>query len=324
MYIFQASGKRMRDRAGTAATIAFGLALLASLTLPLLMATGADAPAAGLGAALPKGIGVAAAVAAYVFVLLRMPGPMQQVMAWLSLAALFTAFFASFDLNLPFIVEKLPFLLTAGLGMTLLISVVSIVLAFIIALTTAVAKLSGNGIAMGIGSFYTSFFRGVPLLMLLFLVYIGLPQIGYVIDPVPAGILALALCYGAYMAETFRAGINSIPTGQWEAADALGLRRKTTFFRVVLPQSMRLIIPPTGNQFISMLKDSSLVSTVGVWDLMFVARAQGRSDFKILEMLITASLIYWVMSMILELAQARLERHFSPVDRAGSAGKARP
>ncbi len=131
------------------------------------------------------------------------------------------------------------------------------------------------------------------------------------ISPVPAAIIALSLVYGAYMTEIFRSGIQSISVGQWEAADALGLQRLLTFRKVILPQAMRVIVPPTGNQFIAMLKDSSLVSVVGVWDIMFIARTQGRSDFKILEMLITASIIYWVMSVMLEFVQQRIENHYA-------------
>ena len=153
--------------------------------------------------------------------------------------------------------------------------------------------------------------------MQIYLIYLGLPQIGFVIDPVPAGITALAVCYGAYMAEIFRAGILGVPKGQQEAAYALGLTPNVTFFKVVFPQAMRLIIPPTGNQFIAMLKDSSLVSVVGVWELTFLARTQGKSEFKHIEMLITAALVYWVMSICFELVQARIERHYGKgIDRA--------
>ena len=140
--------------------------------------------------------------------------------------------------------------------------------------------MSTNGFAIAIASFYTSFFRGVPLLIQIYLIYLGIPQLGYVVGAVPAGVLALSLCYGAYMTEIFRAGISSIPRGQWEASRAIGLTPWQTMSRVILPQSMRLIIPPTGNQFISMLKDSSLVSVIGVWELMFLARTQGRAEFR--------------------------------------------
>ena len=99
----------------------------------------------------------------------------------------------------------------------------------------------------------------MPLWMEIYRIYLGLPQLGYVVDAVPTGIAALSLCYGAYMTEIFRAGIESIPKGQWEAARALGMRPVSVMTRIILPQSMRVIIPPTGNQFISMLKDTSLV-----------------------------------------------------------------
>ncbi|MES0884537.1 amino acid ABC transporter permease [Roseibium sp. SCP14] len=235
----------------------------------------------------------------------------QMMIVWAELLVLFLLFFYSFDLEISFILEKLPFLLTRGVTTTLYVSLISIVVAFTLALIGSISKLSDNGIAMGIASFYTSFFRGVPLLAQLFLIYLGLPQIGIIVDPVPAGIAALSLCYGAYMTEIFRAGMQSIEKGQWEAAAALGLQKALAFRKVVLPQAFKIIIPPTGNSFIAMLKDSSLVSVVGVWDLMYVARAQGRADFRILEMLITAALIYWILSIMLELVQSRLERHFS-------------
>ena len=193
--------------------------------------------------------------------------------------------------------------------MTLYISVVSIVLASVLALIGAMAVLSSNGVALGIANFYTSLFRGVPLLMQIYMIYLGLPQIGFVVDAVPAGITALSLCYGAYMTEIFRAGIESIPKGQWEAARALGLKPRTTLWRIILPQAMRVIIPPTGNQFIAMLKDSSLVS-VKVWELMYLARTQGQTEFRHVEMMVTASLIYWLFSILLELVQARIERYY--------------
>ncbi|WP_166416405.1 amino acid ABC transporter permease [Cochlodiniinecator piscidefendens] len=234
----------------------------------------------------------------------------QVLVVWLELLALFLSFFYSFDLNFEFIRSKLWFMITQGVFTTLYVSAISIVLASIVAIFGAVAKLSSNGFAFAMASFYTSFFRGLPLLMQIYLIYLGLPQLGYVIDAVPAGILALTLCYGAYMTEIFRAGIQSIPKGQWEASRALGVQFGLTMRRVILPQSMPVIIPPTGNQFIAMLKDSSLISVIGVWELMFIARTAGAKEFKHMEMLITAALIYWILSICLELVQTRIERHF--------------
>lgn len=243
--------------------------------------------------------------------LFELPRVVQQVATWLLLAAGAMAAFYSFDLSYEFIIKKLPFLLTQGLVTTIYVSALSISLAFILALLGAVSKMSGIGVLQGIGNFYTSYFRGVPLLAQLFLIYLGLPQIGFVVEPIPAAIAALGIVYGAYMTEIFRSGIQSISIGQWEAADALGLGRMRTFQKVIMPQAMRFIVPPTGNQFISMLKDSSLVSVVGVWDIMFIARTQGRSDFRMLEMLITVSIIYWILSMVLEYVQHKIEAHYS-------------
>ena len=151
--------------------------------------------------------------------------------------------------------------------------------------------------------------------MLVYLIYLGMPQMGYVVNAVPAGIAALSLCYGAYMTEIFRAGIESISRGQWEGARALGFRFSPTMRMIILPQAVPLIIPPTGNQFIAMLKDSSLVSVIGVWELMFLAKKLGAKTFQHLEMLITVAIIYWMMTIVLETIQARIESHYRKIQR---------
>jgi len=244
-----------------------------------------------------------------------LPRAAQRAVIWLELTGLFLAFFYSFNLDITFIRGKLWFMIIQGVFTTLYISSISILFASALALVGAIAKLSSNNFANAVASFYTSFFRGVPLLMQVYIIYLGLPQLGYVINAVPAGVLALSLCYGAYMTEIFRAGIQSVPKSQWEASRSLGFGFGLTMRRIILPQALPLIIPPTGNQFISMLKDSSLVSVIGVWELMFLARTLGAKDFKHLEMLITAALIYWLLSIALELLQARLEAHFRAKSR---------
>ncbi|MER9865381.1 amino acid ABC transporter permease [Mesorhizobium sp. M0185] len=229
---------------------------------------------------------------------------------WLELLFLFLAFFQSFKLSMPFIWGNLPFLITQGVATTIYVSAVSLIFASLIAIVAAIAKLSSNGFAYAIASFYTSFFRGLPLLMQIYLIYLGLPQLGIVLDAVPSGILALSLCVGAYMTEIFRAGIQSIDRGQWEASRSMGFGFGLTIRRIILPQALPVIVPPMGNTFIAMLKDSSLVSVVGVWELTFLARTIGQPTFHHMEMLITASIIYWIMSICLEVGQSRLERHF--------------
>lgn len=242
----------------------------------------------------------------------------QILVAWLQLVALFLVFFWSFDLSYPFIWERLPSLLgfdlnrgfLMGAALTLFICLVGIVASTLLALIAALARLSPNGLAVGIASFYISFFRGTPLYLQILLIYIGLPQVGIVLSAIPSAIIALALCYGAYMAEIFRAGIQAIPAGQTEGARSLGLNEGQIMRLVILPQAMRLIIPPTGNQFIAMLKDSSLVSVLGAWELTYLSRTYGRSEYKPMEMLITAALLYWFLSIVFERVQARIERHY--------------
>ncbi|WP_231858311.1 amino acid ABC transporter permease [Thalassospira lucentensis] len=246
----------------------------------------------------------------------NLPFRVQTTIIWAELLLGFALFFYSFDLSFDFIGSRLPFLLglrlegefLQGAVLTLFISLVSIFCATVLALAAALGRLSKNGVFYGISTFYTSFFRGTPLLLQVMLIYLGLPQVGIVLSAVPAGIIALSLCYGAYMAEIFRAGIEGVPEGQTEAALSLGLKPYQVMRLVILPQALRLVIPPTGNQFISMLKDSSLVSVMGVWELMYLARTHGRSEFKYMEMLISAALIYWALSGIFEFIQSRIEK----------------
>ncbi len=266
---------------------------------------------------------VAAVAVVNIWLIVKFPFQLQVLIAWLELLALFLVFFWSFDLSYEYIWSRLRFLLGLGLqngflmgaALTLFICIVAILASTFIALIAALGRLSDNGVAFGVSTFYTSFFRGTPLLLQIMLIYLGLPQLGIVITPIPSAIIALALCYGAYSAEIFRAGILGVPVGQTEAARAIGLRDAKIMRLVVLPQAMKLIVPPLGNQFIAMLKDSSLVSILGAWELMYMARTHGRAEFKYIEMLIAAALIYWIMSMVFETAQARVENYYRKGDQ---------
>ncbi|UVE45613.1 amino acid ABC transporter permease [Pseudomonas chlororaphis] len=240
-------------------------------------------------------------------------------LTWAVLFGLFASFFLSFDLKFSIILDKLPNLLGVtlapngflqGAALTLFLCLCSIVLSSLLGFVTALARLSKSAVAFGIASFYASFFRGTPLLIQILLIYLGLPQLGVVPGAIAAGIIALSLNYGAYLSEIFRAGILGVPHGQREASLALGMRDSVIFWRVTLPQAMRTIIPPATNQFISMLKDSSLISVMGVWEVMFLAQSYGRSSYRYIEMLSTAAIIYWLLSIGLELIQARMERHY--------------
>jgi polar amino acid transport system permease protein len=200
----------------------------------------------------------------------------------------------------------------------------------------SLARLSRNPIAFGLSGFYVSFFRGTPLIVQMFLIYLGLAQIGgnlqtmgyewgglLILEGLLAGILALGLNYGAYMTEIFRAGIQSVAHGQAEAAQALGMSYGQMMRRIILPQAVRVIIPPTGNEFIAMLKDSALVSFLGtvVSQMELFRRAQltGIADFRPFEALVLAAAMYWALTTVFTFFQQRLERRMSRgYVRAGS------
>jgi polar amino acid transport system permease protein len=238
---------------------------------------------------------------------------------WATLLALFVTFFLSFGLDFPFIVQKFPMIagltltrdgFIQGAALTLFVCFFAIVASIALGLASALSRLSKSAVLYGISTFYTSFFRGTPLLVQIFLIYLGLPQIGPVPRAVPSGIIALSLNYGAYLSEIFRSGILSVPNGQREAGASLGLHRGQIMWTIVLPQAMRIVIPPTGSQFIAMLKDSSLISVMGVWEIMFLAQSFGRASYRYIEMLTTAAAVYWFLSFLFELVQARLEAHY--------------
>jgi polar amino acid transport system permease protein len=203
----------------------------------------------------------------------------------------------------------------AGSGLTVVISAASIVLAVILALLGALGRLSKNPIANGISSFYISLIRGTPLLVQIFIWYLGLPRLGLILQPMMAGILALGVNYGAYMTEIFRAGIQAIGKGQYEAAEALGMTRGQTFQRIVLPQAFRIVIPPIGNEFIAMMKDSSLVSVMSIWELTYRAQKIGRQNFRNLETFLIAAAFYWILTVIFQALQSKLEEHMGRSER---------
>lgn len=209
-----------------------------------------------------------------------------------------------------------------GAATTIYVSLLSIVFASILALLGALGRLSNNPIANGAASLYVSIVRGTPLLVQLYLIYLGLPRLRaplvalgvpadiaqlLVLPEIPTGILALSFNYGAYMTEIFRAGIQSIGHGQREAAQAIGMSPWQIMRRIILPQAIRVILPDVGNQFIAMQKDSSLVSVFGVWEITYRANRIAKTDSSYLEMFLVAALMYWLMTIISSWGQQWLE-----------------
>jgi polar amino acid transport system permease protein len=233
---------------------------------------------------------------------------------WIGLLVFLFSMLRRFNLDIAFMGHFLPFIM-GGAGLTVLVSAASIVLAVILALLGALGRLSRNPIANGISSFYISLIRGTPLLVQIFIWYLGLPRLGLVLPAVPAGILALGVNYGAYMTEIFRAGIQAIGKGQHEAAEALGMSRAQTFRRIVLPQAFRIVIPPIGNEFIAMMKDSSLVSVMAVWELTFRAQKIGRQNFRNLETFLIAAAFYWILTVVFQFLQGNLEEYMARGER---------
>jgi polar amino acid transport system permease protein len=265
-------------------------------------------------------------------------------LVWAAIFACILAFLAAIGLDVPFMREWWAFIVygagtlqifQVGLVMTLYISGVSIVLAIVFAFVGALGRLSRNPVAYGLATFYVSVIRGTPFLIQIFLLFFGLPQINQqlnrlipgfdqqyplissllLLPAIPTGILALGLNYGAYMTETFRAGIQSVGKGQTEAARALGLSSWQTLRRIVLPQAIRVVIPPVGNEFIAMTKDSALVSIIGVQELLWRAQKVGQQYFHSMETLLTAAAFYWVLTIVLQTVQSRIEKRLARSDR---------
>jgi len=219
------------------------------------------------------------------------------------------------QLDYEFMQKNLVFI-AGGLSETLLVSVLSISLAITLALLAALGRLSTFPPIYALSTFYVSLIRGTPLYLQIFFFFLALPQLGIVLTGIFAGVLALGLNYGAYMSETFRAGLASVGKGQREAAIALGMTPIQTMRRIVLPQALRFAIPPMGNDFISMTKDSALVAATGfVHEVMWRATRVGRAQFNNLEALIMAAAFYWTMTLILTYVQSRIEAQLSKGDR---------
>jgi polar amino acid transport system permease protein len=249
------------------------------------------------------------------------------IISWVALLAFLLFMFSSVTIQLGPIairtiqldrafIDKYWRYISEGTIETLRICFLSILFASILALLAALGRLSRIAPIYALSTFYVSLIRGTPLLLQIFFFFLALPQMGIVLSGFVAGVVALSLNYGAYMSEIFRAGIQSVGKGQREAALALGLTQGQTMRRIVLPQALRVVIPPVGNEFIAMLKDSSLVAMTGfVREIMWRARDVGQSNFRGLEALLVAALWYWVMTLIFSAIQSRVEQRLARGER---------
>ena len=193
-----------------------------------------------------------------------------------------------------------------GLIATFSVTLSSIFFALIIGLFAGLGRVSQNKAINRLSTIYVEIIRGIPLLVQLFYIYYALGPLLRLQGP-PAAILAMSICYGAYMAEIFRAGIQAIPRGQMEAALALGMSRATAMRRIIIPQTVRIILPPIGNEFIALLKDSSLVSILAVSDLLRLGREYASTSFRYFESYTVIALIYLVMTLFFSRLVAMME-----------------
>lgn len=220
---------------------------------------------------------------------------------------------ANGKLDIEFLREQGPIILS-GAPLTVLVSALSITFAVVFALFGALGRISRIAPIYAVATLYVSLVRGTPLIVLILFVFLALPQFGIVLPSFVAGVFALSFNYGAYMTEIFRAGIEAVPRGQIEAAHALGMTNRSTMRRIVLPQALRIVIPAIGNEFIAMIKDSALVSYVGLHEMLFFARTIGSANFRTFETLMFAAVIYWMLTIVFSFFQERLERRMAESD----------
>ena len=227
----------------------------------------------------------------------------------------------------------------AGISITLFITLISYMISLLLGLITGLGRVSSSIVAKNIATLYVEVMRGIPMIVLIFfialvlvpgfvdllvllgewLVNLGLPKIGETLASLsnrsvamtPRAVIALSLTYGAYSAEIFRAGIQSVPAGQMEAARSQGMSYGQAMRNVILPQAIRNVLPAIGNDFISMLKDSSLVSILAVRDITQIARLHASRSFRYPEAYITLSVMYLTMTILLSLLVKLIERRLS-------------
>ncbi|CAN5892580.1 amino acid ABC transporter permease [soil metagenome] len=213
----------------------------------------------------------------------------------------------NFDAYLSYLIN--PYLL-GGVGITIGLTVATIIFGMALALPLALGRMSSNRFFSVPARLYVWIFRGTPLLVQIVIIYTGLPQLGIRFDVLTSAVLALSLNEAAYLSETIRAGFSAVAKGQIEAAKALSLSRFATLRLVTLPQVIRIIIPPLGNSFNGLLKATSLASVISMEELMRRAQVVMQAKFEVLELYCVAATFYLVLTSLWDIVQGRLERHY--------------
>lgn len=194
--------------------------------------------------------------------------------------------------------------------LVLVLSILAILVSWACGVLAALAKASPYKAVRQASAFYIWFIRGTPTLIQIFIVYFGFPQIGMRLSPFVAGVLALGFNGGAYIAEIVRAGLSAVPRGQMESAQALGMSHFHMMTRIIMPQVFRVILPPVTNEAITMVKNTSLLSTITVVELTLYSQTIIATTFRPFEFYIATALIYLAMTTMLSQGAGRLERHY--------------
>ncbi len=205
------------------------------------------------------------------------------------------------------VLDSLVPLLEGTVKGTIPLTAISFVLGLVLALVVALMRLSRSRPVSAVARFYVSVIRGTPLLLQLFIIYYGLPSLGLTIDPFPSAVIAFTLNVGGYASEVVRASILSVPRGQSEAAATVGMGYATTLRRIVLPQAARVAVPPLSNTLISLVKDTSLASTIQVTELLRKAQEAAAPTYEFFALYGVAAVYYWVICLALSFTQTRLE-----------------
>ncbi|SDG04514.1 cystine ABC transporter permease [Pseudomonas seleniipraecipitans] len=208
--------------------------------------------------------------------------------------------------NLQLVLDSLPFLLKGAIW-TIVLSLGGMFFGMLLGFGLALIRLYAIAPLGWLARVYISFFRGTPLLVQLFIIYFGLPELGLQLEPLTAALIGFSLNMAAYVAEIMRAAIASIDRGQWEAAASIGMSKSQTMLRAILPQAARTALPPLGNSFISLVKDTALAATIQVPELFRQAQLITARTYEVFTMYLAATLIYWILSSVLAHLQNRLE-----------------
>lgn len=230
-------------------------------------------------------------------------------------------------MNFSFLAKYWPYYLL-GAKNTILLAIFAVVLGVLIGMVLAIARVGKNPIPRFIATAYVEFIRGTPLLVQLFIIYYGLQAIGIRFPDIPimsgilginfadfmAGVITMGINSGAYVCEIFRSGIQSIDKGQTEAARSLGLSYPKTLLYIIIPQAIRNVLPTLGNEFVVVIKESSIVSIIGIADLMYKANTIRGNTFQPFEPLLVAAFVYFMLTFPLSKLLARIERRMHTHD----------